>query len=78
MPGLRGQGIRDEGRRPRRDRHRRLLPVWAGEIRLTFEEGLVYAIFPHHAHPDDLLTVVDAIVGLLDRTPAVRPRPQGS
>ncbi|MEU7530381.1 hypothetical protein AB0A74_31955 [Saccharothrix sp. NPDC042600] len=54
------------------------LPVWAREVRLTFEGGLVYAIFPHPVYPDDLLAVVDTIVGLLDRTPGVRPRPQGS
>ncbi|CAL9440499.1 hypothetical protein SUDANB95_02222 [Actinosynnema sp. ALI-1.44] len=46
------------------------LPVWARQFRLTFEEGLVYAIFPHPVYPDDLLVVVDAIVGLSTAPPA--------
>ncbi|MGW6449986.1 hypothetical protein [Lentzea sp. NPDC055074] len=50
------------------------LPRWARDMRLTFESGYVYLVVHDHIHPDDLMVVVDAICGLLDRMPGVRPR----
>jgi hypothetical protein len=50
------------------------LPLPAQHMRLTFESGLAYAVFFDHVHPENLVTVVDTILGLLDRMPDARPR----
>lgn len=40
---------------------------------LTFEAGLLYATMTNRIEPGDLLTVVDAMLGLLDRIPGAAP-----
>lgn len=50
------------------------LPIQAQSMRLTFEAGIVYIVMDHHIDQDTLMTVVDLIVGLLDRMPGARPR----
>lgn len=50
------------------------LPLMAQHMRLTMEAGLVYVTIPEHIHPENIMFVVDTIVGLLDRMPDVRPR----
>jgi hypothetical protein len=40
---------------------------------LTFEAGLVFATSPQRIDPNQILTTVDAILGLLDRMPHVTP-----
>ncbi|MFS8099836.1 hypothetical protein LFM09_22170 [Lentzea alba] len=50
------------------------LPIWAKRMSLTFESGFVYLVVHDHIYPDDLMVVVDMIVGLLDRMPGARPR----
>ncbi|ANZ36754.1 hypothetical protein BBK82_12430 [Lentzea guizhouensis] len=50
------------------------LPVFAQQMRLTFEAGFVYIVMLEHIEPDQLLVVIDTIVGLLDRMPGARPR----
>jgi hypothetical protein len=50
------------------------LPLMAQHLRLTFEGGLVHAVIADHIHPENIVFVVDTIVGLLDRMPDARPR----
>ncbi|GLY55272.1 hypothetical protein [Lentzea sp. NBRC 102530] len=50
------------------------LPTWARQMTLTFESGFIYLVVHDHVYPDDLMTVVDTICGLLDRMPGARPR----
>jgi hypothetical protein len=50
------------------------LPIFASSMRLTFESGFVYIVMSHHINPDEVMVVVDTIVGLLDRMPGARPR----
>lgn len=50
------------------------LPVHARSMRLTFEAGFVYFVTDNHIDQATLMTVVDLIVGLLDRMPGARPR----
>ncbi|MDX8143722.1 hypothetical protein SK854_16465 [Lentzea sp. BCCO 10_0061] len=54
--------------------HEEALPLWAKGMSLTFESGFVYLVVFHPIHPDELMGVVDVIVGLLDRMPGARPR----
>lgn len=46
----------------------------ARRLRLTFEAGFAYVVMMDHIEPDQLMVVVDTIVGLLDRMPGARPR----
>ena len=50
------------------------LPLMAQHMRLTVEGGLVYAVIADHIYPENLMYVVDTIVGLLDRMPDAKPR----
>ncbi|HEX8865041.1 MAG TPA: hypothetical protein VF821_05235, partial [Lentzea sp.] len=50
------------------------LPLMAQHMRLTFEAGIVYAVIAEHIDPENLMFVVDTVVGLLDRMPDARPR----
>ncbi|USX49718.1 hypothetical protein [Lentzea sp. HUAS12] len=50
------------------------LPMMAQHMRLTIEAGIVYTTIADHIYPENILFVVDTIVGLLDRMPDMRPR----
>ncbi|SFR15352.1 hypothetical protein SAMN04488564_104133 [Lentzea waywayandensis] len=54
--------------------HEESLPLWAKGMSLTFESGFVYLLVFRPVQPDELMGVVDVIVGLLDRMPGARPR----
>lgn len=50
------------------------LPLMAQHMRLTVEAGIVYVVIAEHIYPENLMFVVDTIVGLLDRMPDAKPR----
>jgi hypothetical protein len=50
------------------------LPLMAKHMRLTVEAGLVCVVIADHIYPENLMFVVDTVVGLLDRMPGAKPR----